>query len=190
MAKKRHKDHGAKREPGGFVPLPYAVLRSPAWCLVSARAVKLLCDLLAQYRGDNNGDLCAAMKLMGPRGWRSKALLSGALKELEERQMLVRTRQGGRNRAALYAVTFYEIDWCGGKLDIQAPTKRWMGSWKNAAPPMGQSSANCPTDGAKKLTTDAHCPAGNPSQGPNFTFAAPPAGPSIDSPLPREEVQG
>ena len=38
---------------------------------LSPRATKLLIDLLAQYRGYNNGDLCAPLSLMRERGWNS-----------------------------------------------------------------------------------------------------------------------
>ena len=82
MGRNRFRDAQAKREGGGFVPLPFAVLRSQSFTRLSAYAVKLLNDLLAQYKGDNNGDLCAAWTLMQPRGWRSKDTLNKALKEL------------------------------------------------------------------------------------------------------------
>lgn len=48
----------------GFVALPYSVLNSPLFVALSPYAVKLLIDVAAQYRGDNNGDLSIAWKLM------------------------------------------------------------------------------------------------------------------------------
>ena len=76
-------------------------------------------DLVVQYRGDNNGDLCAAWKLMKPRGWRSEATLHKAKRELIELGLIVETRKGWRpNKASLYAVTWLDLDYCGGKLDI------------------------------------------------------------------------
>jgi hypothetical protein len=82
MARNRFKDAQARREGGGFVPLPFVVIRSHSFMQLSAHAVKLLNDLLAQYKGDNNGDLCVAWTLMQPRGWKSKDTLGKALKEL------------------------------------------------------------------------------------------------------------
>src|SRR5438094_3976332 len=117
MSKKHHKGHGDKRESGPFVALPQAVLRSDEFARLSPFAVKLMTDLLSQYRGDNNGDLCVAWTVMSQRGWRSRDSLGKGLKELLAADFIVVTRQGGRHRASLYAVTFYEIDWCGGKLD-------------------------------------------------------------------------
>ena len=132
-ASKRFKDAQAKRERGGFVPLPFAVIRSHSFANLSAHAVKLLCDLLAQYRGDNNGDLCMAWKTMQERGWRSRDTLEKARRELLECGWIVLSRQGGRHQASLYAVTFYAIDDCAGKLDIRA-TGAPSGEWKRNDP--------------------------------------------------------
>ncbi len=133
MARNRFKDAQAKREGGGFVPLPFVVIRSQCFARLSAHAVKLLNDLLAQYKGDNNGDLCAAWTLMQPRGWKSKDTLNKALKELLTGDWLEVTRQGGRHKATLYAVTFYAIDECKGKLDVRS-TGSPRGTWKKNEP--------------------------------------------------------
>lgn len=146
--KKRYRKHAEKREGGGFVPLPHAVLRSAEFAALSARATKLLCDLLAQYRGDNNGDLCAAFSVLRPRGWQGAATVARALAELQAADFIVRTRAGGRHKAALYAVTFYEMDFCAGKLDLKAPSRAFMGAWRrNGAPPVDQLPADCSTSG-------------------------------------------
>lgn len=156
MARKnRYKDAADKREGGGFVALPHAVIRSHSYSLLSAHAIKLLFDQLAQYNGGNNGDLSTAWTLMKPRGWKSKETLSKAIKELIEAGWLELTRQGGRHKPSLYAVTFYAIDECKGKLDVQ-PTRTPRGTWKQnePLPPLpklkvvprlpGQLSNDCP----------------------------------------------
>ena len=118
-----------RREPGSFVALPVVVLRSEATARLSPKAVKLLFDLLSQFNGtSNNGDLCAAWSVMQHRGWRSRDTLSKALDELENADFITCTRQGGRNKASLYAVTFYAIDGCNGKLDVSS-TERPRGDW-------------------------------------------------------------
>ena len=43
-------------------------------------------------------------------------------KRIANRGFIIITRQGGRNRASLFAITWKEIDECKGKLDID-PTK-------------------------------------------------------------------
>ena len=78
MSRNRFRDAQAKREEGGFVPLPHAVIRSQGFSKLSPYAIKLLIDLLAQYKGDNNGDFSAAWTLMEPRGWKSKETLHKA----------------------------------------------------------------------------------------------------------------
>lgn len=105
------------REPGLFVPMPVEVLRSPQFACLSANGVKLLCDLLSQWRLGGNGDLCATWTVMHARGWRSRDTLSKALKELLDKRWIVQTRQGGRHRPSLYAVTFFSLDE-SSKLDI------------------------------------------------------------------------
>lgn len=113
--------------------MAYVVLRSQCFSRLGPHAVKLLMDLLAQYKGDNNGDLCAAWTLMKKRGWRSRDTLSKARRELLEGEWVTVTRQGGRHVPTLYALTFYAIDECRGKLDIQS-THSPPGNWRKNEP--------------------------------------------------------
>src|SRR3569623_800529 len=86
-----------RQESGSFVIVPHAVLEHPNYTKLRARAVKLLMDIYAQYRGKNNGDLCAAFTLMTLRGWTSKDQSQKAKEELLDVGWLLVTRQGGRN---------------------------------------------------------------------------------------------
>ena len=205
MSRKSHKDHAAKRDGVGYVALPHVVLRNERFGNLSPRATKLLCDLLAQYRGDNNGDFHATLgeqenvhwQGLRARGWLSKAALASALTELITANFVVETRKGGRHKASLYGVTFYAIDQCGGKLDIQAPTRRFMGSWNKPAAPgdgrvprnvlapmVGQKQRNYPKVGANWIETRENCPTGRPNQ-PTFpTSIAPLVGSFLQIPLP------
>lgn len=126
---RRIRDAKRRRESGNFVALPNVILRSKEFASLSPRALKLLFDLLAQYNLRNNGDLSIAWTLMAPRGWRSKATLHKAKQELLDEGFLMLTRQGGRNQCSLYAVTFFSIDECGGKLDTSA-TNSPPGGWR------------------------------------------------------------
>src|SRR5258705_629404 len=124
------KDGRVKRERGQFLALPRAVLESSAYLGLSTYAVKLLVDFGVQYNGSNNGDLAAVWRFMRARGWRSQETLARAKKELLDSQLIVETRKGGRpNRASLYALTFFRLDYCEGKLDISA-TGFPYGAWK------------------------------------------------------------
>ena len=131
---KRFKEAKAKRERGGFVALPFAGPRSQSFTLLSPHAVKLLIHLLSQYRGNNNGDLCVAWTLMQPRGWKSRDTLFRAVTELQERGWLIRTRQGGRHQPNLYAVTFYSIDDCPGKMLELSATGSPPSDWRRLNP--------------------------------------------------------
>jgi hypothetical protein len=65
---------------------------------------------------------------MQERGWHSKETLQNALEELRHYGFLTLTRQGGRNLCSLFAVTWWAIDDCGGKLDVgetRVPSNEW-----------------------------------------------------------------
>lgn len=118
-ASKRFKDAKEKRDGTGFVAFPYDVLRGAAFLSLSAYAVKLLMDIASQYRGNNNGDLCAAWKVVKPRGWKSEATLNKEKKELLASGLIYETRKGARpNKCSLFALTWFALDECGGKLEI------------------------------------------------------------------------
>ena len=114
-----------------FLSLPHNVLDHESFRTLSPRATKLLIDIAAQYRGCNNGDLCAPLSVMRKRGWTSNDQLFKARNELLDRELILTTRQGGRNKCSLFALTWFQIDDCKGKLDIQSTTvaphnwKRW-----------------------------------------------------------------
>jgi len=109
--------------------MTHQVLRSAAYAKLSPHAVKLLNDLLAQYNGKNNGDLCCAWSMMEKRHWKSKDTLYKAIKELKSADWLEVSRQGGRHKPTLYALTFFAVDECNGKLDIPS-TKQPKSTWK------------------------------------------------------------
>ena len=120
---------------GRFVAVPHEVLKSQSYISLSVYAQKLLIDLLAQHNGyNNNGDLCATWSLMKKRGWKSPSTLNNAKRELEEKQFIVVARQGGRNKPTLYAITFFRVDVCKGKLDIPDtlyPSDDWKSNESN-----------------------------------------------------------
>lgn len=150
MAKSRYKNATDKRDGGGHVAIPFPVLNGAAYLGLNAYARMLLLDLAAQYRGNNNGDLCAAWKLMRPRGWKSEDTLGKAKRDLLEARLIVETRKGARpNKCSLFALTWYALDDCGGKLDITARSfPRGAYRLKDPCPPIVPrltKNANRPT---------------------------------------------
>src|SRR5687767_5088347 len=105
MASQRTR-RGRTRTGKGFSMLVHEYFTSAQYARLSASALKALVDLYTQFRGNNNGDLCAAWKIMVARGWTSKGALSKALQELLDGGWIVITRMGGNRVARLYAVTW------------------------------------------------------------------------------------
>jgi hypothetical protein len=128
---KRRKIKGRKSPP--FIGIPREVLDSLQFGELSPQATKLLIELARQYRGHNNGDLSAAYKPLRLRGWKSPSTLDRAKKELTEAGFALITRQGGKNRCSLYAMTWWAIDYCNGKHD-ERPSHAPLNLWKKTKP--------------------------------------------------------
>jgi hypothetical protein len=194
MARTRLRIKG-RRESRSFSKLIHDYFESQQYASLSPRAVKVLVDLYCQYRGNNNGDLCAAKALMAQRGWRSSSQLQKALKELLQRGWIVVTRQGGRHAPTLYAVTFVGIDFCGGKLDVAAnpvaghdwkranqanviefPRSRRGFAKKIATPPADHSG---PPQGPIQVFGFAQWPSTRVNRGPFWSVGGPRHGPLL-----------
>ena len=112
-----------------FFRFPKEVLHSKQYAALGGWEVKLIADFGAMYNGKNNGDFSAAWVIMSERGWKSKGTLYKAIKATMKAGFVTVTRQGGRNKTSLYALTFIAIDHCEGKLDV-SETKRPPNFWK------------------------------------------------------------
>lgn len=123
--------HERKRKPEKFILngpriwLPLNVLQGRAYSSLSNSAKALLIDLAAQLRAKhgtiyNNGDLTTAISVLSKRGWKSDKTIRTAAKQLEENNLIVKTRQGRLpNKANLYAVTWLPLNEMD-KLDVSA----------------------------------------------------------------------
>lgn len=162
MAKKNKKNwlSAERRESGGFAAIPHRLLESPVFTALSAHAVKLLMDLAAQFKGFNNGDLCMAWTIMEKRGWKSRDTLNKARQELLDVELILVSRHGDRRRPTLFALTFFAIDECSGKLDVK-PTDRPYSTWRLHEPFPPVKIAMTPPSGVSK-TPDMTRQAGNP----------------------------
>ncbi len=117
MARSRQKHKGRGGTPP-FFQLKHQLLDLPAYIALPHTAKSLLVDIGRQFKGHNNGDLCVTLKVLEPRGWTSSDTMRRALKALIDADLVMQTRQGGRNLCSLYAFTWLPINECGGKLDI------------------------------------------------------------------------
>jgi hypothetical protein len=121
---KRMKSNGRKNTAGKFFAIPAVVTNSPNYRNLSSGAVKLMVDLGTQYMGSNNGDLCAAFRLMQPFGWKSKDTLTRKISELIDAEIIELTKQGGLHMGPnLYGFTWIPIHDCDGKLDVPPTIK-------------------------------------------------------------------
>lgn len=109
---KRFKGAKQKRAAGRFYALPAVVLQSRAYIALSSNAIRLMMDILEQYRGDDNGRLiCTWAHMHEKRGWKSRDTLDKARAELLSAGFLFETVKGKRpNKASWYALTFFAID--------------------------------------------------------------------------------
>lgn len=131
MSKSYSKAKG-RASTGRFSALPHRCLNHENFIRLSNKAVRLLVDLLYQYNGSNNGDLCIAWNILNKRGWKSKETIRLASLELMHFSWIQLTRQGGLNRIAnLYAITFIPINECNGKLDVKS-TNVASGTWNHS----------------------------------------------------------
>lgn len=141
MAKPRSKQSYV----GGFLLLPHALLTCPKFRALSSSGVKLLVDIGSQYNGKNNGDLCAAWKVMHPKGWRSEATLDKAKKELLASGFIALTRAGRLpNLCSLYGITWQPLN-PNSKLDI-GPNGFPVGAWFELPPQKVKKNAIATTE--------------------------------------------
>ncbi|WP_049639222.1 hypothetical protein [Methylophilus sp. TWE2] len=110
----KRKDAKRGKIQGRFTALPHSVIMSMEYRALNHAACRLLIDIAAQYRGDNNGALVACSKYLKPLGWRSNDTITKALKELVQGGFLIMTRQG--MRPPLSRPSWYALGWLG--LDI------------------------------------------------------------------------
>jgi len=111
--------------PMGAFVLPKALMAHPDFRELSPSALKVLMVLGYQYNGRNNGNLAATHTMLEAWGGMAEATLSRALKELQERELIIKTRTHykGRDgaRPALYGLTWIPIHECPGKnLEVAA----------------------------------------------------------------------
>lgn len=113
-----------------FVKLRHDVIDSENFQSLNLVALRLLLCLARQYNGKNNGDLCAAETVLKKWGWSGSDSITRAKKELLNKGWIVLSRQGGLGiGCSLYALTWFPIDDCKGKIDL-LPTRKASDDWK------------------------------------------------------------
>ena len=155
-----------KRDPGGFVALPWSVLDCAAYALLSHPARSLLWEFARQYIRDNNGRLLASGVYLAKRGWKSSDVIYRAKKELLDAGFIHETVMGHRpNKASWYAVTWHALDKLAG-YDLGAAETFKRGAYReniplktaSVIPPHGvERGAIAPPDGVEIVpSTPSH----------------------------------
>lgn len=105
------------RKQSPFVSLDIGLIKSPLFRSLKPCSKSVLLELMAQYNGHNNGNLCAP-KAYANKWQISSTTLYKAIRELEEQQLIIKTRRGlfanGGVCCALYAISWLPIDYCDG----------------------------------------------------------------------------
>lgn len=113
---------------GGFVAFPHSMINHPNFWSLSGHASKLLMNIAAQYKGNNNGDLQAGWAYMKIRGWKSQDTLDKAKKELIAKGFIAETRKGSFPKTcSLYGITWQPFN-NNSKFDIRSdgfPAGAW-----------------------------------------------------------------
>jgi hypothetical protein len=158
MSKSRYAHKGgSKRSTATFVRFEHRMLEHPRFMALSARACKALLFLASQYNGSNNGDLTIAWKVAKAKGLTANGNLRVAVLELIEAGFVVQTRQGGRNRCSLFALSWFPINECNGKLDVPATVAApndWLFTRGNLSEPPAVQCAPPGVQSAKNSSTE------------------------------------
>lgn len=85
---------GKRSEDGQYVPLPYAILKSPAWRSLSGAAVKVFLELHTRFNGGNNGQVRLSMNEAAEALGIGKATAQRGFAELQSKGFIVLTTPG------------------------------------------------------------------------------------------------
>ncbi len=128
MSKLRPRKERPEAISGLYAAIPAVVLDCVAFQGAGYTAKALLFELMRQHDSRNNGHLHLARAWLHGRGWTSPDVVHRATVELINRNLVLKTRQGGLNfGASRFALTWLKISNFVG-LDIDA-SKYHPGGW-------------------------------------------------------------
>ncbi|WP_299898976.1 helix-turn-helix domain-containing protein [uncultured Ruegeria sp.] len=121
---RRRSPKGKRSDDGQYVPLPYAMIKSPAWRALSGPAVKLWLELHSRYNGGNNGKVFLSMNEAAEILGLGKATVQRAFEDLQNKGFLVLEQEGNwyHRRAHEWRLTTKATQTRSGK---KAATNDW-----------------------------------------------------------------
>jgi hypothetical protein len=114
-------------KPQPFAGIPNRVIDHPDFNKLSGNEIRLLLWFAYQYKGKNNGKLCAVWSQVKHRGFKSQTTLSNAIKGLRQKGFIELSKgnaltQNGRT-PNYYAITWEMVnDIPGFQMDLK-PTR-------------------------------------------------------------------
>lgn len=116
-----------KRGEGQYVPLDYAMLKSPAWRSLSGAAVKLFLELHTRFHGSNNGAVRLSYAEAAEALGMGKATVQRAFSDLQEKGFVALERAGSwyHRQAHEWRLTTKPVQTVKGR---EPPTNDWR-SW-------------------------------------------------------------
>jgi DNA-binding HxlR family transcriptional regulator len=94
MSRRRRRHGGNKVREEQWFPISYPMAHTPAFRSLSGAALKVWIELRTRFNGGNNGQLHLSLDEAAHLLGLGKATVQRALKELEEKGFIVKTRQG------------------------------------------------------------------------------------------------
>lgn len=118
----------AKSKTRPFAGIPNRVMEHPDFHALSANSVRLLLWFAYQYKGNNNGKLCAVHSQLCDKGFKSKSTLSAALRELQAGHFIELSKGSGLSKNGrtpnYYALTYESVDEIRGfEMDLKPTNK-------------------------------------------------------------------
>lgn len=117
-----------KSGEGAYAPLPYAMLKSPAWRSLSGAAVKVFLELHTRFNGSNNGAVRLSFAEAAEALGMGKATVQRAFRDLQDKGFVVLERKGNwyHRQAHEWRLTIKPVQKLKG---LDAPTHDWR-SWR------------------------------------------------------------
>lgn len=118
----------AKNKTRPFAGIPNRVMEHSDFNALSANSVRLLLWFAYQYKGSNNGKLCAVHSQLRDKGFKSKSTLSSALRELLAGGFIELSKGSGLSKNGrtpnYYALTYEKVDEIRGfEMDLKPTNK-------------------------------------------------------------------
>lgn len=133
---KRARPKGKRPEEGQYVPLPYALLKSPAWRSLSGAAVKVLLELHTRYNGGNNGNVRLSMNEAVSALGIGKGTAQRAFQELQDKGFIALVTPGNwyHRQAHEWRLTTKRMDTPKGQTPATNEWRNWSGKTKDGQP--------------------------------------------------------